>query len=116
MNKLYERLSSLCDKNGITAYRMCKDLNMQPAVMTDLKSGRKKSVNASTANKLANYFHVSVSYLLGEDENEDTDELNEYLEQLKNRTELRMLFSLANGASKEDVEKAVKIIEAIRGL
>ncbi|MFI3206009.1 MAG: helix-turn-helix transcriptional regulator [Clostridia bacterium] len=113
MNKLYERLAQLCEKKGISAYRMCKDLDLQPAIMTDLKSGRKKSVNANTANKLANYFSVSVNYLLGEDEDPETQELNEYLEQLKNRREMRMLFSLAKGASKEDVEKAVKIIEAL---
>ena len=116
MNKLYERLAALCEKRGISAYRMCKDLEMQPAIMTDLKSGRKKSINATTANKLANYFSVSVNYLLGEDEDEESQELNEYLEELKNRHEMRMLFSLAKGASKEDVEKAVKIIEALRGL
>jgi transcriptional regulator with XRE-family HTH domain len=36
--------------------------------MTDLKSGRKKGVNAETAQKIANYFNVSVGYLLGEEE------------------------------------------------
>ena len=41
-------------------------------------------------------------------------ELNEYLEELKNREECRMLFSLAKGATKEDVMRAVAIIEALR--
>ena len=40
-------------------------------------------------------------------------ELQEYLEELKNRSEMRMLFKLAKNATKEDVEKAVKIIEAL---
>lgn len=44
----------------------------------------------------------------------DDEELQEYLEELKNRSEMRMLFSLAKGATKEDVEKAVKIIEALK--
>ena len=39
---------------------------------------------------------------------------NEYLEELKNRPEMRMLFSLAKGATKEDIEQAVKIIEALK--
>ena len=38
--------------------------------MTDLKSGRKKGVNAETAQKLASYFNVTVGYLLGEEEKE----------------------------------------------
>ena len=41
-------------------------------------------------------------------------ELQEYLEELKNRSEMRMLFSLAKGATKEDVMQAVKIIEALK--
>lgn len=41
-------------------------------------------------------------------------ELNEYLEMLKTRPECRMLFSLTKDATKEDVEKAVAIIEALR--
>lgn len=45
--------------------------------------------------------------------NED-EELTDYLEELKNRSEMRILFKLAKGATKEDVEQAVKIIEALR--
>ena len=34
-------------------------------LITDLKMGRKKSISAETANKIASYFGVSVGYLLG---------------------------------------------------
>ena len=71
---------------------------------------------------IANYLSISPAYLMGwETDNKDTnnkltddEELQEYLEELKNRSEMRMLFSLAKGATKEDVEKAVKIIEALK--
>lgn len=71
---------------------------------------------------IANYLSTSPAYLMGwETDNKDTnnkltddEELQEYLEELKNRSEMRMLFSLAKGATKEDVEKAVKIIEALK--
>ena len=39
---------------------------------------------------------------------------SELLEELKTRPEMRMLFSLAKGATKEDVELAVQIIERMR--
>ena len=35
--------------------------------MTDLKMGRKKGVSAETAQKIADYFGVSVGYLLGKE-------------------------------------------------
>lgn len=66
---------------------------------------------------LADYFGVLKSDLTEEHETSkmtDNIELQEYLEELKNRRELRMLFSLTKGATKEDVEKAVRIIEALK--
>ena len=44
----------------------------------------------------------------------ESDELTEYLEMLRTRPECRMLFSLTKDATKEDVEKAVAIITALR--
>jgi transcriptional regulator with XRE-family HTH domain len=69
--------------------------------------------------RIADYFGVSVAYLLGEEEkapliNGDA-ELTDYLEELRTRPEMRMLFSAAQGATKEDIERAVKIIAALRG-
>ena len=99
---------------------MCTDLGISKSLMTDLKSGRKKTISAITAQKIASYFGVTVGYLLGEDEQKekplvnDDEELNDYLEVLKTRPEMRMLFQLSKDATKEDVEAAVRIIEALR--
>lgn len=68
MVTLHERLVALCKERGIKGGRMCTDLGISKSLMTDLKSGRKKGVNAETAQKLATYFGVSVGYLLGEEE------------------------------------------------
>lgn len=68
MVTLYERLVALCNEKGIKGGRMCTDLGISKSLMTDLKSGRKKGVNAETAQKLAIYFGVSVGYLLGKEE------------------------------------------------
>jgi hypothetical protein len=42
-------------------------------------------------------------------------ELFEYLDELRNRPGGKMLFRLVKEATKEDVERAVKIIEALKG-
>lgn len=120
MATLYERLATLCDGRGIKGAQMCRDLGISKSLMTDLKSGRKKGVNAETAQKLASYFNVSVGYLLGEEEQKEKplvngdEELTEYLEILKTRPEMRMLFQISRDATREDVEAAVRVIEAIR--
>lgn len=68
MSLLYENLARLCQEKGITPYRMCRDCGIQPSVMTDLKMGRRKTVKAETAGRLAAYFGVTVPVLLGEEE------------------------------------------------
>ena len=74
MESLFDRIESLCQQKGIRPGRLCDELGLSRSLMTDLKMGRKKSVSAETAQKLAGFFGVSVGYLLGEgDELEDVD-------------------------------------------
>lgn len=65
MGNLHETISNLCDKKNVSAYRMCKDIGIRPSIITDLKMGRKKGLSAEVANKIAEYFGVTVGYLLG---------------------------------------------------
>lgn len=61
---LYENLKLLCDQRGIKPGKMCVDIGASKSLMTGLKAGRTKSINAETAQKIADYFGVSVDYLL----------------------------------------------------
>ena len=65
MANLYESILQLCERDGIRPGRLCDELGISRGLMTDLKMGRKKGVNAETAQKIASYFGVSVGYLLG---------------------------------------------------
>ena len=70
MANLYESILQLCKRDGIRPGRLCHELGISRGLMTDLKMGRKKGVNAETAQKIASYFGVSVGYLLGIDGND----------------------------------------------
>lgn len=82
MSNIYNIIVSLCDSKGISTYRMCKDIGMQPSVITDLKKGRKQTLHPDSLKKIAVYFNVSVDYLLGNeksapaDDDEDADALD----------------------------------------
>lgn len=67
MVNLFARIQSLCEQKNIRPGRLCDDLGLSRSLMTDLKMGRKKTVQAETAQKIAEYFGVSVGYLLGND-------------------------------------------------
>lgn len=68
MGSLYETINELCESKGITGYRLCKDIGLTPGALTDLKMGRKQNLSAKNMDKVASYFGVSVSYLLGSEE------------------------------------------------
>lgn len=71
MATLYETIDKLCQERGIRPGRLCADLGISRGLLTDLKMGRKKGVNAETARKIADYLGVSVGYLLGQNEPRD---------------------------------------------
>ena len=75
MESLFDRIQSLCEEKGIRPGRICDDLGISRSLMTDLKMGRKRSVNAETAQKIAGYFGVSVGYLLGKETGDVASEI-----------------------------------------
>ena len=101
---------------GKTQNDLVRDLEITASTVSDWANG-KKYPRVDKMQMLAEYFGILKSDLTEEhQESELTEdiELQEYLEELKNRSEMRMLFSLAKGATKEDVMQAVKIIEALQ--
>ena len=65
MSNLYKTIIELCESRGITGYRMCKEIGIQPSILTDLKMGRRESISSKNADKIARFFGVPVGYLLG---------------------------------------------------
>ena len=71
MDNLYASIEALCNQRGIRPGRLCNDLGLSRGLITDLKMGRKKSVSAETAQKIAAYFGISVGQLLGQEDSGD---------------------------------------------
>lgn len=76
-----------------------------------------------TLKKISNVFDVSIDSLLGiTDANNNTNLVkedatkytNKTTELINERSELKELFEVAKNASKEDIEKAIKIIKALK--
>jgi len=79
MSDLYKTIKHLCTERGITGYRLCKDIGIYPSVLTDLGKGRKKALSGEYLDKIARYFGVSVSYLLGTEDAESPFSLEDGL-------------------------------------
>lgn len=106
---------------GLTLEEVGKIVGVSKSTVKKWEDGYISNMKRDKIALLAKALKLNpVILITGEDESTSTsqltddEELQEYLEELKNRSEMRMLFSLAKGATKEDVEKAVKIIEALK--
>lgn len=103
MCNLYNTLSQLCEERKITGYRMCRDCGISPGAMTDLKAGRKKTLSAVNMQKLADYFDVTVDYLLGNEDIKNSPSTDHSAEaELDNELIKRLLLLTPEEAAKVD--------------
>ncbi len=115
-----DNLRSAREKTGMTQQQVADLMRISKSTYCGYETG-KRQPDVQKIKVLSQILGISGDELLetGFVKNEmpsvdDDRELNEYLEALKSRPECRMLFQLAKGATKEEVEQAVKIIEALR--
>lgn len=59
----WERFVALCNEKGISPNGVCSELGFSNATATKWKNG--SAPRATTIRKIADYFGVSVSYLIG---------------------------------------------------
>lgn len=67
MYDLYKRIEDMCEAKGVKVGKMCADIGIQRSVMGNLSSGKSKTLSTKTLQSIANYFKVSVDYLLDQD-------------------------------------------------
>lgn len=113
MNDLYKRIETLCKNRGINVSVMCRESGAARGSIGDLKAGRISGLNSETLSKLARYFGVSMDELTGSGSIADP-ELLDLLDVLRTRPECKMLVEALKTSSKEDVETAVRVLEAIK--
>lgn len=111
MPNLYENILALCQRSGIRPGRLCDEVGISRGLMTDLKMGRKKGVNAETAQKIASFFGVSVGYLLGQ---EGSDAMQESIDLEQVDVAFYGEFKELSEEDKETVRDMVRIMRQRR--
>lgn len=69
--EFYNKFISLCAQNGKAPSAVAIELGIAKSTVSGWKSGRNGATNA-TLKKIADYFGVTVDYLLGNEEQEKT--------------------------------------------
>ena len=123
---MYEIFEQLLQRFGVSAYQVAKATGISQSTLSNWKN-RRNMISPEKGKRIAEYFGVTLGYLMGTEDLEPNavdkekkpivldNEALELLEELKTRPEMRTLFSVSKKATKEDILKAVKIIEALKG-
>ena len=116
----YDLFIALCREKGICPSRAVEAIGMNRASAVKWKNGTVPG--GATLHKLAEYFGVSVDYLLGNETSADDRgevvrldaESLEILHAVRERPDMKILFSVYKNVTPEDLAKAIRIVEALK--
>ena len=116
---MYEIFEQLCQKRNVTPYKVSKLANVTQTALSNWKTG-KSTPSAKTLQKLADFFNVSIEYLMtGKESNKeesnltrrDTKEITEMLNNMEDLLKQDGLMFDGDPASPEAIDS---ILSAMR--
>lgn len=110
MADVYKTIDMLLKERCISGAKMSSDLGMSRSFMTELRKGRAKGIKAETAQKIADYFGVTVGFLLGTE-----DEKVSISEEKHEISEDDLMAAFFNGADDLSKEEMAEMWEDARG-
>ena len=102
----YLKIKELCEEKCVSVSALAGAIGVRSSVFSELKMGRTKQLSVVTINKIAEFFGVPTSYFF--EEALSADEKQEELFQKR-----KLLFDLSKKASSEDLDKIIKIVDAL---
>lgn len=116
---MYEIFERLLQKYGVSTYKVAKETGIAQSVFSSWKTGI-STPKQDKLKKIADYFNVSVEYLMTGEEKEGgekyylNEETSKMAQKIFENKELRMLFDAAQDAAPEDLEAAHTMILALK--
>lgn len=116
---MYEVFEQLLQKFGVTTADVCKATGIGQSTMSNWKN-RRNLISGKNAQLIADYFGVSVDYLMTGKEKEGgetyylNEETRDMAQKIFEHKELRMLFDAAQDASPEDLQTIHSMLLALK--
>ena len=116
---MYEVFEQLLQKFGVTTADVCKATGIGQSTISNWKS-RRNLLSGKNAQLIADYFGVSVDYLMTGKEKEGgekyylNDETSEIAQEIFENKELRLLFDAAKDAQPEDLQTVHQMLLALK--
>lgn len=115
---MYSKFVELLQIKGVKAADVSRATGISATVFSEWKKG-KSQPKTDKLQKIADYFGVPLTYFTGGSESEDApvyldSETKEFIDFLRKRPEMRVLFKASQDATKEDIEMTVNILEKFK--
>jgi transcriptional regulator with XRE-family HTH domain len=117
--KMYSIFEELLQKHGVSTYKVSKDTGIAQSVFSSWKNGI-STPKQDKMQKIADYFNVSLEYLMTGEEKEGgekyylNDETAKMAQEIFENKELRMLFDTARDAEPEDLQAVHSMLLALK--
>jgi transcriptional regulator with XRE-family HTH domain len=111
-----KRLANLRKQKGLSQVELADKIGISQQTISKYERGLLEP-DFGTLNFLADFFNVSIDDLLGRDvpsQHVNDEEALEFLDELHKRPEMKTLFQVGRKATKDDIETAITIIEALK--
>lgn len=116
---MYEIFEKLMKSHNLTAYQISKETGVAQSTLSDWKKGKSKP-KTDKLQKIADYFGVSVDYLMNGSAPEPkqgyylNDETAAIAQEIFENKELRMLFDASRNATPEDLIAVRDVMLALK--
>lgn len=112
---MWEIFEQLRIAKGISAYQVCRDLGLQAGMITNWKKGRYVP-KADKLKRIADYFGVTLEYLMTGSANENGFYLNADTATKAQEAyeKYGTLLDAANGCGEEEIQMAVDLLNRLK--
>ncbi len=118
VSEISNRILSLMKSNNVSYGDLSTETGIPKSALQRYATGQTEKIPLNRIEDIAKALHTTAEYLLGWEENSFplymNDEALEYLDELHKRPEMKALFQASRKATKEDIETAITIIEALK--
>lgn len=111
--EIIDKIMSELKHQGKSQVDLAAHLGISKNNITEWKSGR-STAYVKYLPQIAKFLGTSIDYLVENHPDDISQEMRDYLEELRTNPDLRILFSLTKGATIEEIKQAVAIVKALR--
>lgn len=114
----YDRMNALFAETGVKKAHVIRLMGKSSYYLRDAEK-LNTDLHPKYVKIIADALGTTPEYLTGETDEKkplvnNDEELTDLLERVRDDPDLRMLFSVTKGATKEDIQRAIKIIQMLK--